>query len=198
MGCEQEKYDSIDVIQCEQKFINVNNTLIKWPPDGAFPPVISWSSSPSDFVPLCQKDAICAETGYVVKMFLCEFPRHPQPHEVRTASRNWGNRSERSGDCIPNSAFRTQLCSAKSHADSFNPSTAFITLPSKPSSVQLNHTQTALVPALHFSVFKAQLCSAKSHTKSVNPSTAFLTLTSESSSVQISHTQTPTHPCTSN
>ena len=50
---------------------------------------------------------------------------------------------------IHNSVFKAQLCSAKSHPDSFSPNTAFITLSSKPSSVELSHTQTLSVPALH-------------------------------------------------
>ena len=92
--------------------------------------------------------------------------------------------------CIHNSAFTAQLCSALSHTKS---STAFIALPSQPSSVQLakSHTKpsTAFIalPSQHSSV---QL--AKAHT---TPSTAFITLPSQPSSFQLakSHTNPSLH-----
>ena len=94
--------------------------------------------------------------------------------------------------CIQNnSAFTAQLCSAKSHTYSFSPSTAFITLPLQPNSVQLNHTHIHSQSQhciQNNSAFTAQLCSAKSHTYSFSPSTAFITLPLQPNSVQLNHT----------
>ena len=66
---------------------------------------------------------------------------------------------------LPTQPISVQL---KSHADSFSPISAIINLPSQPVSVQLSHTQT----------------------HSFSPISAVITLPSQPISVQLSHTQT--------
>ena len=107
-----------------------------------------------DYVTLLERDLWCicflSRSLDLMHTIVLNVLNHPFPTRSIQFSSRWYlcaregpyARHPVSQDCIHNSAFKAQLCSAQSHTNYFSPSDAFTTLPSKTSSVLLSHTHS--------------------------------------------------------